>query len=101
MTKQFDATPSAHPTGPADTNRKQTAPRPTEISPAEISHPRQQAAMDAELAAIDNKLKRLLGKPELNHKQWESVFALMRAHESIVNPGWRKELSDLIDGLEE
>jgi hypothetical protein len=101
MVEQFGATPSAHASGPADTTRKQSAVRPTESSPAEISHPRQQAAMDAELAAIQNKLKRLMGKPEPNHKQWKSVIALIQAHESIIHPGWRKELSELIEELEE
>jgi hypothetical protein len=99
MVEQFGATPSAHASGPADTTRKQSAARPTESSPAEISHPSQQAAMDAELAAIRNKLQRVLGKPELNHKQWKSVSALIQAHESIANPDWRKELAEFLQTL--
>jgi hypothetical protein len=57
--------------------------------------------MSAELHAIQTKLKRILGKPELNHKQWKSVFALMREHESIVNPGWREEFEEFLQTLEE
>lgn len=81
MTEQFGATPSAHASGPADTARKSSAVRPTELSPAENQQRHQQgAAMNAELAEIQHKLKRLLGKPELNDKQLKSMCALVRKH---------------------
>ena len=100
--QQNDATPSAHANGPADTPRQTLQLRPTELSPAEISQSRQQgAAMDGELSAIRNKLNRIMGKPEWNDKQFNTACALIAAHEDIVNRGWREELTEFLDELED
>jgi hypothetical protein len=57
--------------------------------------------MDAELAAIENKLDRIMGKPEWNAKQFNTACALIAAHEDIVNPGWRNELAQVFKEFEE
>ncbi len=59
------------------------------------------SAMDGELAAIGNKLRRLMGKPEWNAKQLDTACALIAAHESIANPGWRDELAQVFKEFEE
>ena len=101
MVEQYGDVPPPTANAPADTSKNPPAVRPTELSPAEISQSRQQgAAMDGELSAIRNKLNRIMGKPEWNAKQFNTACALIAAHESIVNPGWREELAELFPSEE-
>lgn len=93
MTEQYGADPPRTPEASADTITNPPAIRPTELSPAEIKSCPQGGAMDGakRLAEIETKLKRMLGKAELNHKQLRYQAALIREREAIINPGWLEE----------
>ena len=55
---------------------------------------------DAErLSEIETKLKRMDGRRELNAKQFEYFCELLTEQLSIVNPGWREEMTQLVDEL--
>jgi hypothetical protein len=98
MDKQFGETRPAHGESPG-ARPQAPASRPTNQFPAEISHANKVQPMSAELDAIQNKLNRMMSKPEWNDKQFKTVLALMRQRESIVNPGWREELEQFVETL--
>jgi hypothetical protein len=59
------------------------------------------SAMSGDLVAIQNKLNRIMGKPEWNAKQFNTACALIAAQQDIVNPGWRNELSQVLKEFED
>jgi hypothetical protein len=100
MNEQHGDVPPRTASAPADTSKNPPALRPTNQFPAEISHATKVQPMSAELDAIQNKLNRLLGKPEWNDKQWTSFFTLVEERDSLMGrPDWREEIREVIKTL--